>query len=125
MFRVPRGPRSQALRWAVVDKTFTVDVVRRVEIGVGGVTNVRKRQRDKAAIWWAETNERGRGQVEEGKLLETCLTGENGECEAEARRRGYSHRDVHAPASRVGAIHLAAAAQGKPKMMWRTERPLI
>jgi hypothetical protein len=42
-----------------------VSLVKRVEIGVGGVTTgVRERRRDKTVIWWAETNERGRGQVE-------------------------------------------------------------
>jgi hypothetical protein len=100
----------------VVDKIFTVGLVRRVEISVGGVTTgVQERQGDKTAIRWAETNERGHGQVEEGKPVETRSMGENGECGAEMRRQGYSHRDVRAPAKPVEAIHPAGATQREPR----------
>ena len=50
----------------------------------------RHRMRDggcarETVTWWAETNEMGRGQVEEGNSVETRSMGENWECGAEVR----------------------------------------
>jgi hypothetical protein len=39
--------------------------------------------------------------------------------------REYLYGGVRAPASPVGATHLAAATQRKARMIWRTERRLI
>jgi hypothetical protein len=73
------------------------------------------------AILWVAASERGNEQEGEGKQVETRPMGENGDRGADARCRGRLYGDVRAPTSPVGAIHLAAATQRKPRMTWRTE----